>query len=224
MKAHPALTDEHEALRDTMRRFVQREMMPHAAAWDEAEEFPRALQASGRRSPRDRLCGGNTVRHAGGLVHACHPVGGDCACRSGRRARRAVLASNRRAADCARRERRAEGSRAVAGVGGREDQRARASPSRAAARTSRNLRTAARLDGGDYVVNGEKTFITSGMRAHSTPSRCAPRRAGRSGVSLLLIEREREGIYPHAAEENGLVVLRHGHAAIPTMCACRPAT
>ena len=43
MKAHPALTAEHEALRDTMRRFVAREITPHAAAWDEAEEFPRAL-------------------------------------------------------------------------------------------------------------------------------------------------------------------------------------
>ena len=30
MKAHPALTDEHEALRDTMRRFVAREITPHA--------------------------------------------------------------------------------------------------------------------------------------------------------------------------------------------------
>ena len=43
MKVHPALTEEHEALRDTMRRFVQREIAPHAAAWDEAEEFPREL-------------------------------------------------------------------------------------------------------------------------------------------------------------------------------------
>ena len=41
MRAHPALTDEHEALRDTMRRIVQREIAPHAAAWDEAAEFPR---------------------------------------------------------------------------------------------------------------------------------------------------------------------------------------
>ena len=43
MKAHPALTEEHEAFRDTMRRFVQREIAPHATAWDEAEEFPREL-------------------------------------------------------------------------------------------------------------------------------------------------------------------------------------
>ena len=28
-----------------------------------------------------------------------------------------------------------------------------------------NLRTTARRDGDTYVVNGEKTFITSGMRA-----------------------------------------------------------
>src|SRR6185295_8699340 len=43
IRAHPALTDEHEALRETMRRFVAREIAPHATAWDEAEEFPRDL-------------------------------------------------------------------------------------------------------------------------------------------------------------------------------------
>lgn len=43
MKAHPALTEEHEAYRDTVRRFVEREIIPQAAAWDEAGEFPRVL-------------------------------------------------------------------------------------------------------------------------------------------------------------------------------------
>ena len=43
MKAHPALTETHEAWRDTVRRFVEREILPQAAAWDEAGEFPRAL-------------------------------------------------------------------------------------------------------------------------------------------------------------------------------------
>ena len=43
MKAHPALNDEHEALLDTMRRSVAREIASHAAAWDKAEEFPRGL-------------------------------------------------------------------------------------------------------------------------------------------------------------------------------------
>ncbi|MBT7836692.1 MAG: acyl-CoA dehydrogenase family protein, partial [Rhodospirillaceae bacterium] len=36
-------TDEHEAFRATMRRFVEKEIEPNAAAWDEAEEFPREL-------------------------------------------------------------------------------------------------------------------------------------------------------------------------------------
>jgi acyl-CoA dehydrogenase len=43
VKPHPALTEEHEAFRDTVRRFVERELLPHAAAWDEAGEFPREL-------------------------------------------------------------------------------------------------------------------------------------------------------------------------------------
>ena len=42
-RVHPALNDEHEAARETMRQFVAREIMPHAAAWDEAGEFPREL-------------------------------------------------------------------------------------------------------------------------------------------------------------------------------------
>ena len=63
MKAHPALTAEHEALRDTMRRFVAREIAPHAAAWDEAEEFPRELyRKAARRGPaRHRLSRRNTA-------------------------------------------------------------------------------------------------------------------------------------------------------------------
>ena len=39
----PFYTEEHEAFRRTVRRFVDREIMPHVDAWDEAEEFPRDL-------------------------------------------------------------------------------------------------------------------------------------------------------------------------------------
>src|SRR6201999_2326783 len=38
-------TAEHEAFRDVMRRFVEKEIEPHAHEWDEAGEFPRALYA-----------------------------------------------------------------------------------------------------------------------------------------------------------------------------------
>src|SRR5258707_10476601 len=39
----PFYTVEHEAFRDVMRRFVAREIEPHAHEWDEAGEFPREL-------------------------------------------------------------------------------------------------------------------------------------------------------------------------------------
>ena len=34
---------EHESFRDSVRAFVQREIAPHVAAWDEAQTFPREL-------------------------------------------------------------------------------------------------------------------------------------------------------------------------------------
>src|SRR5690606_7468175 len=36
-------TEEHAALRLQARRFAEREIAPHAEAWDEAGEFPREL-------------------------------------------------------------------------------------------------------------------------------------------------------------------------------------
>ena len=39
----PFYTAEHEAFRDVMRRFVEKEIEPHASEWDEAGEFPREL-------------------------------------------------------------------------------------------------------------------------------------------------------------------------------------
>src|SRR6201987_6500208 len=39
----PFYTAEHEAFRQVMRRFVEKEIEPHAHEWDEAGEFPRTL-------------------------------------------------------------------------------------------------------------------------------------------------------------------------------------
>ena len=64
------------------------------------------------------------------------------------------------------------------------------------------------------MVNGEKTFITSGMRADYYTVAVRTGGPGAAGVSLLLIERERAGLHAHAAQEDGLVVLRHRDAAL----------
>src|SRR4051794_41932783 len=39
----PFYTAEHDAFREVMRRFVDKEIAPFAHEWDEAGEFPRAL-------------------------------------------------------------------------------------------------------------------------------------------------------------------------------------
>ncbi|TFV99523.1 acyl-CoA dehydrogenase, partial [Oxalobacteraceae bacterium OM1] len=57
------------------------------------------------------------------------------------------------------------------------------------------LRTTARREGDAYVVDGEKTFITSGIRADyfTVAVRTHPEIRGAGGVSLLLIERDTAG-------------------------------
>jgi uncharacterized protein (TIGR00369 family) len=203
MKAHPALTDEHEALRDTMRRFVAREIAPHAAAWDEAEEFPRELY---RKAAAAGLLGIGFPEEYGGTpadlfthvilaeeialggaggVHAglfSHQIGSPPVATAGSAELKArvlppVLAGEKISA------------LAITEPGGGSD--------------VANLRTTARLDGGDYVVNGEKTFITSGMRADVYTVAVRTGGPGASGVSLLLIERDREGFTRSALKKMG---------------------
>lgn len=193
MKAHPALTEEHEALRDTMRRFVACEIAPHATAWDEAEEFPRELykKAAGAGllgvgfpeeyggTPADlftHVILAEEIALAGsGGVHAglfSHQIGAPPVAHAGGAALKArvlpgVIAGEKISA------------LAITEPGGGSD--------------VAQLRTTARRDGGDYVVNGEKTFITSGMRADFYTVAVRTGGPGAAGVSLLLIEREREG-------------------------------
>src|SRR6202007_26550 len=51
-----------------------------------------------------------------------------------------------------------------------------------------NLRTTARRDGDHYVINGSKTFITSGMRADYITLAARTGGPGASGGSLILVE------------------------------------
>src|SRR5258707_14060910 len=66
-----------------------------------------------------------------------------------------------------------------------------------------NLRTTARRDGDFYVVNGEKTFITSGMRADYITTAVRTGGAGPGGVNLLVIEGDTPGLSPIALKKMG---------------------
>jgi long-chain-acyl-CoA dehydrogenase len=56
------------------------------------------------------------------------------------------------------------------------------------------IRTTARRDGDDYVVNGAKTFITNGQNANLVIVVCkTSAEAGAKGTSLLMVETDRPG-------------------------------
>ena len=81
----PFYTAEHEAFREVMRRFVEKEIEPYAHEWDEAGEFPRALyEKAAGIGPVYVACAepeiAAAITRAGGeavLTRADHPSGSD---------------------------------------------------------------------------------------------------------------------------------------------------
>ena len=97
---------------------------------------------------------------------------------------------------------------------GRRSARSR-SPSPVAGPTSRGSRTTAVLDGDSYVVNGAKTFITSGVRADFVTTAVRTGGAGHAGVSLLVVEKGTPGFtVDRVAVEDGLALLGHRRALL----------
>ena len=188
---------EHLALRESLRRFVAAEITPHAAAWDEAGGFPRELYARaadvgllGLGFPEEygglpgvdyfhRLVASLELAQAGsgGVVASLmsHTIGSPPVAALGsaelkQRVLPEVLAGRRIAA------------LAITEPSGGSDVAA--------------LRTTAVRDGDHYVLRGEKTFITSGLRADylTVAARTDPTARGARGLSLLLVEGDTPGL------------------------------
>jgi len=188
---------EHLALRETLRRFVAKEITPHVDAWDEAGTFPRELYARaadvgllGLGFPEEygglpgvdffhRLIASLELAQAGsgGVVASLmsHTIGSPPVAALGspelrQRVLPEVLAGRRIAA------------LAITEPSGGSDVAA--------------LRTSAVRDGDHFVVNGEKTFITSGLRADylTVAVRTDPGARGARGLSLLVVEGDTPGL------------------------------
>lgn len=191
--ASPFYTAEHDAFRDVVRRFVAEEITPYATAWDEAEEFPRALYA---KAAAIGLIGLGFPEEYGGVAadRFMWLVAVQELARAGSGGVSASLMSH------------SIGTPPIA-LAARPELKARVLPEilsgdKISALTITepsggsdvaNLKTTARRDGADYVVNGEKTFITSGMRADYYTVAVRTGGEGAGGVSLILIERDRPG-------------------------------
>jgi acyl-CoA dehydrogenase len=184
------------ALADTVRRFAETEIAPNVQAWDDAGEFPRALYT---RAAELGLLGLGYPEELGGTPasYSLKLPAWVALARHGKSG--GVLASLfshniglppvvLHASDAVRREMvpavlRGEkiAALAITEPGGGSDVAA--------------LRTTARRDADHYVVNGEKTFITSGMRADwiTVAVRTGEGR-GAGGISMLLVPGEAVGL------------------------------
>ncbi|WP_454726253.1 MULTISPECIES: acyl-CoA dehydrogenase family protein [Cupriavidus] len=189
-------TAEHEQFRDTLRAFVAREITPFASAWDEAGTFPRALY---RRAAETGLLGLGYPEAFGGTPGDIfyHIVQAEEFARSGSGGVNASLNSH------------TIGVPPIVAAGSEALQRRVLPPVIAGEMIAAlaitepgggsdvaSLRTTAVRDGDHYVVNGEKTFITSGMRADfiTTAVRTDPANQGAGGISLLLVEGNPPGL------------------------------
>ena len=197
LRFNPArLAPEHVAFRDTVRRFVQRELEPHVAAWDEAGEFPRALY---RRAADAGLFGWRLPAAFGGVPDADFMHTLVCCVELAQCGSGGVLASLMSHTIAAP---------PIAALGSPDLQKrtlprilsgewiaALAITEPSAGSDVAALRATARREGDCYVVNGEKTFITSGMRAdvYTVAVRTDPAATGARGISLLVVERDAAG-------------------------------
>lgn len=187
-------TPERDQLRKTVRAFAEREILPHVDEWEHGGELPRDLH---RRAGAMGLLGASFPQAVGGgggdgadAVVVCeelHEVGvpgGVFASlfTCGIAVPHMVASGDARLIDTFVRPTLAGekiGALAITEPGGGSD--------------VGHLRTTARRDGDHYVVNGAKTYITSGVRADYVVTAVRTGGPGAAGVSLLVVEKGMPG-------------------------------
>ncbi|QIK77276.1 acyl-CoA dehydrogenase [Nocardioides piscis] len=190
----PSSTSDREALRATAAEFVRREVAPHLQDWEDAGEIPRELHLKaaeqgllGVSFPEDVGGEGGDLADTVALQEGMFAAGASSGLMAGLftngialphiaasgnpdlvdRFVRPVLAGE------------AIASLAVTEPGGGSD--------------VSGITTRAERDGDHYVVNGSKTFITSGVRADFVTTAVRTGGPGHAGVSLLVVERGTPG-------------------------------
>ena len=185
---------EHETFRATVKRFVDQELMPHIDAWDEAESFPRELY---RKAADIGLLGLGFPGEFGGipgdLFHELVMHEELTRCASG--GLLASLFSHTIGAPPIVAGGSAElKARLLPAILSGEKISALAITEPSGGSDVANLTTRAVRDGDHYIVNGSKTFITSGMRADVITVALRTGGPGAGGVSALLVDGDTPGL------------------------------
>jgi acyl-CoA dehydrogenase len=185
---------EHDAFRDGVRQFVEREIAPHIAAWDEAETFPRTLY---RRAAELGLLGLGYPEAYGGT-----PADGwfrliatEEIARAGSGGLMASLFShNIGLPPIVAHASEALKQHVIPGVLAGEKIAALAITEPSGGSDVARLRCRARRDGDEWVIDGEKTFITSGLRADWITLAARTGSPGAAGISLIAVPGETSGL------------------------------
>ncbi|WP_142810776.1 acyl-CoA dehydrogenase family protein [Tepidiphilus olei] len=196
----PYYTPEHEAYRESLRRWVATEIEPYADQWDEEGTFPRELY---RKAAQIGLIPMGYPEEYGGIPADLFYliIGAQELARAGAGGVSASLLSHTIGTPPIVRGGSPElKARVLPGILSGEKISALAITEPSGGSDVANLRTRAVRDGDHYVVNGSKTFITSGMRADYYTVAVRTGGPGRDGISLLLIERDRPGFSRTALE------------------------
>ena len=193
-RGYPQFKEEHLQLRKTVRDWCQKELQPHAHEWEAARLFPREifhraaeLGLLGIRVPEE--LGGlgldwwYTVCYAEEMVHS-----------SMAGLTMALLVQSDMATpvigeigDSYHKQnflKPAVAGQAIAALGVTEPD---------AGSDVAAIRTSARRDGDDFVINGSKTYITNGTRADFITLAVRTGGAGHEGISLVLFPTDTKG-------------------------------
>ncbi|HEY3530492.1 MAG TPA: acyl-CoA dehydrogenase family protein [Nocardioides sp.] len=188
------MSTDREALRELAREFTRREVAPYLQEWEDAGEVPRALH---RKAAKQGLLGVSFPVEVGGeggdlldtvaVMEGMFEEGASSGLMaalftSGIALPHLAGSGNADLVDRFVRPTLAGelvGSLAITEPGGGSD--------------VASIRTTARRDGDTFVVNGTKTFITSGVRADFVTTAVRTGGPGHAGISLLVVEKGAPG-------------------------------
>jgi acyl-CoA dehydrogenase len=187
-------TPERQALRETVTRFTEREIVPHLAQWEDEGALPRSLSTAaadagilGVGFPEEAGGQGGNAIDTAIVTEALIQAGGSSGVIASLFTHGIAVPHIIDSGNTDLIERFAKpalsgkliGSLGVTEPGGGSD---------VASITTRAVR-----DGDHYVVNGAKTFITSGVRGDFVTTAVRTGEPGFGGISLLVIEKGTPG-------------------------------